>query len=87
MCVCVYIYIYIYPYVYIYTYTNMDLYIYIHIIMDIHIYIYRDIYTHCPDGSNLPELGKIEILPGTRFKYILNIFGVVIIGLERPAII
>ena len=57
--------------------------VYIYIYTSIHIYIY----THCPDGSKLPELGNIEIMPGIDFKCFLNTFGVVINGLEWLEII
>ena len=42
---------------------------------------------HCPDGPNLSELRKIEIMPGIDFKWYLNRFGVVINGLEWLEII
>ena len=64
-----------------YTCIDLDIYIYIH--TSIHMYIY----THCPDGSNLSELGRIEITPGIDLKWFLNIFGVVTNGLEWLEII
>ena len=55
--------------------------IYIYIFM--YIYIQTSIHmSNCPDGSNVSELGKLEIMPGIDFKRSLNMFGVVKNGLE-----